>query len=133
MTSGEFRKVGWTWTARGWKRIPRRLRQVKKVPLPPTRKTRKKQGVAGASPREKPPTFAEARKLAVEKGRADSAPTPAPEIAPRMTPPNRRAWNGKYDDLAKPIERSHEQVAGLRQGAELPAMPQKRDCGLSYR
>jgi hypothetical protein len=54
-------------------------------------------------------------------------------MAPRMTPPNWRASNGKYDDLAKPIERSHEQVAGLRQGAELPAMPQKRDCGLSYR
>ncbi len=83
-----------------------RLRQVKKVPLPPTRKVRKKQGVAGAAPREKPPTFAEARNLAVEKGRGDSAPTPAPEIAPRITPQNRRAWNGKYDDLAKPIEGS---------------------------
>ena len=81
MTNGEFRKVGWTWTAMGWKRIPRRLQQVKKVPLPPTRKVRKKQGVAGASLREKPPTFAEARNLAVEKGRGDSAPTPAPEIA----------------------------------------------------
>jgi hypothetical protein len=66
------------------------------------RKTRKKQGIGAAIIKMKPPTFAEARKLAVEKGRADSAPTPAPEIAPRMTPPNRRAWSGKSDDLTKP-------------------------------
>jgi hypothetical protein len=50
-----------------------------------------------------------------------------------MTPQNRRAWNGKYDDLAKLTDGNREQVAGLCQGAELPAMPQKRDCGLSYR
>jgi hypothetical protein len=102
MTNGEFRKVGWTWTARGWKRIPRRLRQVKKVPPPPTRKTRKKQGIGAAIPKARPPTFAEARKWAVEKGRVDSAPTPALEIDPPSTPQNRRAWSGKYDDLTKP-------------------------------
>jgi hypothetical protein len=114
MTQGEFRKVGWTWTARGWKRIPRRLQQVKKVPMPPPRKIRKKQGIGAAIPKTRPPTFAEARKLTVEQGRADSAPTPAPEIAARMTPQIRRAWNGKYDDLAKPNQTpTHEAPATI--------------------
>src|SRR5271170_7296178 len=38
-------------------------------------------GLNPATPREKPPTFAEARILAAEQGRADSAPTPLPEDA----------------------------------------------------
>jgi hypothetical protein len=38
MSSG-FRKIDWTWTRQGWKRIPRRLQTVKLVPVP--RKKRK--------------------------------------------------------------------------------------------
>jgi cellulase/cellobiase CelA1 len=38
-------------------------------------------GAVAHPPQEKPPTFVEARKLLAEQGRADSAPTPAPEAA----------------------------------------------------
>jgi len=96
-----FQKTGWHWTRKGWKRSPKHLLAVKKVPLPTKRKTRKKAGINPATPREKPPTFAEARKLLAEQVSADSAPTPLPETAPPATRPMRQAWSGKYDALTK--------------------------------
>ena len=113
MTPGGFNKTDWHLTRQGWKRIPKHLLAVKKVPLPAKRKTRKKARIDPATPKEKPPTFAEARKLALEQGRADSAPTPLPETAPPATCPMRQAWSGKYDALTKtPQEPRH----GLRSG-----------------
>jgi hypothetical protein len=52
-----IRKAGWHWTVKhGWKRIPRSLRRVKKVPMPPKHRTRKKMMVmAEAEPRAKKP------------------------------------------------------------------------------
>src|SRR5271154_4644130 len=101
MTAGGFQKTGWHQTGQGWKRSPKHLlAAVKKVPLPTRRKTRKKARIDPAAPREKIPTFAEARKLLAEQGRADSAPTPLPEAAPPATRPMRQAWSGKYDELA---------------------------------
>src|SRR5271170_6790788 len=101
MTAGGFNKTGWHSTRQGWQRSPKHLLAVKKVPLPTKRKTRKKARIDPATPREKPPTFAEARKLALEQGRADSAPDPLPETAPPATRPMRQAWSGKYDALTK--------------------------------
>jgi hypothetical protein len=101
VTGDGLKKLGWHWTRKGWKRTPKHLLAVKKVPLPTKRKTRKKAGITTAAPREKPPTFAEARKLAAGQGRADSAPTPAPEAAQPAQRQTRRAWSGKYDDLGK--------------------------------
>jgi hypothetical protein len=49
-------------------------------------------------------TDAGLRKLAAEQGERIPHFTPAPEIAKRTTPPIRKAWGGKYDDLAKPTE-----------------------------
>ncbi len=98
MTSGGFRKLGWHWTTRhGWKRSRKRAATVKKAAK---RRPFKKVPFQPAD-REKLPTFAEARKLAAEQGRADSAPTPLPETAPPATRPIRRAWSGKYDALTK--------------------------------
>ena len=72
--TGALKKVGWTWTARqGWKRIPRRLRTVKLVPVPKKRKTRKLRRISPAAPKPEKPDMAEAPKLTVEQGRADSA------------------------------------------------------------
>ena len=104
MASSGLRKLGWHWTPKGWKRTPKHLLAVKKVRLPSKRKTRKKAAITPATPTEKPPTFAQARKLAVEQGRADSAPVPAPEAEKPATRPPRKTWSGKYDDLAKPTE-----------------------------
>ena len=104
MTGSGLRKLGWHWTWKGWKRTPKRLLAVKKVPLPTKRKTRKKTGITPAVPREKLPTFAEARKLAAEQWRADSAPTPAPEAGKPAARQTRRTWSGKYDDLTKPTD-----------------------------
>jgi hypothetical protein len=71
MTGGASRKVGWTWTARqGWKRIPRRLRTVKPVPLPKKRKTRKLRRISPAAPKPEKPDATEAQNLPVEQGRA---------------------------------------------------------------
>jgi hypothetical protein len=103
-----LRKVGWTWTARnGWKRIPRSLRRVKKVPLPSKHRTRKKLMVSPAEPKAKKTKTAKAPELAAEQGRADSAPILAPnadKAAPRQP---RKAWAGKYADLAPPA-RPHD-------------------------
>ncbi len=101
MTGGGLRKLGWHWTRKGWKRSPKHLLAVKKVPLPTKRKTRKKVRITPA-PKRTPPPRPEAPQLAVEQGRADSAPTPAPEAEkPAMRPP-RKAWSGKYADLTPP-------------------------------
>ena len=102
MTGSGIKKLGWHWTRKGWKRTPKHIQQVKKVPIPTKRRTRKKEGVASAPPRIKPPTFAEAREKAAERVRAISAPTPVPEAGKPTTRQLRRVWNGKYDDLAKP-------------------------------
>ncbi len=104
MNGGGLRKLGWHWTRKGWKRSPKHLLAVKKVPLPTKRKTRKKVRITTAPPTEKPLTFAEARKLAVGQGRADSAPIPAPEAEKPATRQTRRAWSGKYADLTKPTK-----------------------------
>jgi len=45
-------------------------------------------------------TRAEAPNLAAGQGRADSAPTLAPKPETPAVRQPRRAWNGKYDDLA---------------------------------
>ena len=105
MTQSGLRKLGWHWTRKGWKRSPKHLLAVKKVPSPTKRKTRKKARIDPAMPKEKPPTFAEARKLLAEQGRAVSAPTPAPEAGKPATRPMRQAWSGKYDALTRPATR----------------------------
>ena len=99
MKGSGLRKLGWHWTRKGWKRLPKHLQQVKKVPRPTKRKTRKTVRISSAKPREKPPIFGEARKLAVECGRVDSALNPGPEAARPAPRQMRRAWSGKYDDL----------------------------------
>jgi hypothetical protein len=104
MASSGFQKTGWHWTRQGWKRTTKRLQQVKKVPLPTKRKTRKKAGITPATPTEKPPTFAQARKLAAEQSRADSAPTLPPEATKPAPHQTRRTWSGKYADLTKPTD-----------------------------
>ena len=68
--------------------------------MPTKRKTRKKARIDPATPREKIPTFAEARKLLAEQGKRIPHLTPC-TTAPPATRPMRQAWSGKYDDLAK--------------------------------
>jgi hypothetical protein len=99
MTGGEFSKTGWRRTRSGWKRIPKLQAKVKKVAVKrrPTKRLRIQPAEA-----EKLPTFAEARKLAAEQGRADSAPIPAPPTVKPARATPRKAWSGKYDDLSKP-------------------------------
>src|SRR5271165_4605610 len=75
MNGGGLCKLGWHWTRKGWKRSPKHLLAVKKVPLPTKRKTRKKVRIAAAPKRTQTPA-PEAPQLAAEQGRADSAPTP---------------------------------------------------------
>ena len=48
---------------------------------------------------------AEAPNLAAEQGEADSAPYPRLPTGQPTTRQIRRAWNGKYDDLAPPEQR----------------------------
>ena len=67
MTAGKFDHH---WTVNGWKRIPHRLTTVKKIAMPPRRKTRKRRG-AGATIDEAL-TFYQARKLAAAKVAADA-------------------------------------------------------------
>jgi hypothetical protein len=102
MTGGASRKVGWTWTRQGWKRIPRRLRQVKAVPLPSKRKTRKLRRIVSVEPKPEQPEATEAQNLAVEQGRADSAPILAPKSGQPAARQPRQAWGGKYADLTPP-------------------------------
>ena len=102
MTGDGFQKTGWHWTLKGWKRTPKHLATVKKVPAPSKRRRRKKQIVAEAPPRVKPPTHAAMRRKLIEWAKAKAAPTPAPEAEKPATRQMRRAWLGKYDDLNKP-------------------------------
>src|SRR5271166_301085 len=98
MTRSGMQKIGWTWTRKGWKRIPRRLLGVKPVPMPPKkRKTRKLRRISPASPKPETAIHVKPRKIAVEQGRADSAPTLAPKLENLATRQPRRAWGGKYD------------------------------------
>jgi hypothetical protein len=55
-------------------------------------------------PRRQPKTRlgAKPEKKAKEQGGEFSAPTPAPKGGPLTTRQPRRAWHGKYDDLAPP-------------------------------
>jgi hypothetical protein len=102
MTGGASRKVGWTWTRQGWKRIPRRLRTVKLVPVPKKRKTRKLRRIVSVELKPEQPETTEAQNLTVEQGRADSAPTPAPKPGQPAPRKPRQAWGGKYADLSPP-------------------------------
>jgi hypothetical protein len=102
MTGGALKKVGWTWTRQGWKRIPRRLRQVKKVPLSTKRKTRKLLRLVSVEQKLEKPATAAAPNLTAEQGRADSATTLAPKVEQPTSRKPRKAWGGKCADLAPP-------------------------------
>ncbi len=84
-------KMNWHWTAKGWKRIPQRLTGVKKIPMPPKRKTRKRVRVAAGTVDEVL-TFYKARKLAAAKRASDAFVASVPKDAGR-----RRL--GHYDEL----------------------------------
>ena len=105
MTGGASRKVGWTWTRNGWKRVPRRLLRVKAVPLPSKYKTCKIRRISPAEPKPEKAEAAEAQNFAVEQGRGDFAPTLAPKLEKPAMHPIRRAWSGKYADLTPPERR----------------------------
>jgi hypothetical protein len=100
-------KVGWIWTRAGWKRVPLRLRRVKKVPMPTKHRTRKLLMVMKpAEPKAKKPRLrqgsggqAETPEMAVGQGRAVSAPTQPPKDENLAQRQIRRAWSGKYDEL----------------------------------
>ncbi len=102
MVEGTFRKTGWIWTAKVWKRLPKRNAAVKKA-TPPRKKRRplKVQRVRAAEKRQKP-VASEAPQIAMEKGRAVFAPTLATEADKRTTSQPRKTWAGKYDDLTSP-------------------------------
>ena len=91
-----FRKVGWTWTRQGWKRVPRRMLAVELVPMPKKRKTRKLRRISPASPKPETPIRAAPPKTAVGHGRADSAPT----LAPKPETPVLRQMRMAYDELS---------------------------------
>ncbi len=90
MTAG---KLGWHWTAKGWKRTPKHLKTVKKIAKPPTRKTRKMERVAAADT-EDVPTFQQARKLAAAK-LADA------QFVAAVSKDVRRHRLGHYDEISK--------------------------------
>ena len=64
-------KMDWRWTKTGWKRIPHCLMTAKKIPMPPKRKTRKRERVAAATV-DDVLTFFQARKLAAAKLAAEA-------------------------------------------------------------
>lgn len=97
-----FDKADWHWTRKGWKRTPKHMRHGKLVPKVRKHRYRKKQTVEDAVKGEKPPTYAMARKLAAEKAKAVSAPTPAPVAKKPTTRKPRVAWHGKYNTLTPP-------------------------------
>jgi hypothetical protein len=105
MTESGLKKAGWTWTKKGWKKIPRRLARVKLAPPPRKNRLKKIRRVSPTATKRAKPIPAEAPQTAKEQGRADSAPTPGPEAAKPAQPQRRRTWGGKYDDLAKPSKR----------------------------
>jgi hypothetical protein len=96
MTAG---KLGWHWTAKGWKRTPKHLKTVKKIAKPPTRKTRKMERVAAAKV-DDVPTFQQARKLAAAK-LADA------QFMAAVVKDVRRRRLGSYDALGKPTTEKH--------------------------
>jgi hypothetical protein len=98
-TDGTFRKAGWVWTAKGWKRLPKRNTAVKKA-APPKKKRRplKVQRVRAAEKRHQP-LPQKAPQIAVEKGRAVSAPILATDAAKPLAAQPRKTWAGKYDAL----------------------------------
>ncbi len=90
MTAG---KLGWHWTAKGWKRTPKHLKTVKKIAKPPTRKTRKMERVAAAQVADVP-TFQQARKLAAAKvAEAQFLASASKDV--------RRHRLGHYDEISK--------------------------------
>jgi hypothetical protein len=99
MTESGFKKAGWRWTREGWKRRPRRTRKDKVTsspsqPLP-------SEGVnLTPPPKEKRPTFKEARRIAAEKVKAAAAREAAAGVEKRASRAPRKAWHGKYDALA---------------------------------
>jgi len=100
------RKVGWIWTRAGWKRVPLRLRRVKKVPMPSKHRTRKLFILKPATPKaQKAKPVLKAPNLAIEQGMAVSAPIQAPKAGQPAVRQPRRAWGGKYDDLAPPEQK----------------------------
>lgn len=88
---------GWVWTSQGWAKKPRRLRPAKSAPKPARRRKRRTRRISAAVPKPQRPAEAEATQIARERGGAGSAPIPA--TPPPRSP--RRAWSGKYADLAK--------------------------------
>ena len=90
---------GWRCAGAGWKRRIARVAWAKKPALP---RKRKPLPTIVIPPKEKPPTFAEARKLLAEQGMAESAPTPVPAAAKPAPRQMRQAWSGKYDALTRP-------------------------------
>jgi hypothetical protein len=100
MKIGRNRMRGWVWTRQGWQKKPRRMRPVKSVPKPGRRRKRRLRRIRPAVPKPAIPVEAEAQLVAKERDRAESAPEAA-TLAPRSP---RRAWSGKYDNLATPTE-----------------------------
>ena len=100
MKIGRNRMRGWIWTRQGWQKKPRRMRQVKSVPKPSRRRKRRLRRIRPAVPKPAMPVEVEAQLVAKERDIAESAPVPA---TPATHSP-RRAWCGKYDDLAKPTK-----------------------------
>jgi hypothetical protein len=98
MVAEGIKKAGWRWTKQGWKRRPRRTRKEKVTsspsqPLP-------SEGVSlTPPPKEKRPTFKEARRIAAEKAKAAAARDAAAEVEKRASREPRKAWHGKYDQL----------------------------------
>src|ERR1700684_287544 len=84
-------KKDWHWTKQGWKRTPHRMTGVKKIAMPPKRKTRKRERVAAAAVDEVL-TFFQARRLGAAKLAADEFLASVPKDAGR-----RRL--GHYADL----------------------------------
>lgn len=95
MTAEDMRKAGWCWTKKGWTRRPRRLPSVQARPMPPKKKPRKIRRVHEIDKATAKPVF-----LTMEQGRADSAPTPAPEAA---TPAPREY--AQLDALTRQLQR----------------------------
>src|SRR5271155_5169705 len=96
MKIGRIRRHGWVWTSQGWQKKPRRMRRVKSVPKPSTRRKRRVRRISSAVRKSARPVEAEVRRVAKERDGTDSALTAKP--APRSP---RRTWSGKYHDLTK--------------------------------
>jgi hypothetical protein len=91
------RKVGWIWTRAGWKRVPLRLRRMKKVPMPSKHRTRKLMMVMKPAELKAKKTrpASEAPQMAAEQGRAVSAPAHYPPQARKARSASRPAGLGR--------------------------------------